>query len=93
MKHNRDHVMQIVKEHENIGHAQIKELYEKKHQPITAHALSRALATLVDYQLLDRILHGNQPCTYVFIGGKKRFSQSPKIAMFDRCLASVGVNT
>ncbi|MDX7082542.1 hypothetical protein [Serratia marcescens] len=93
MKHNRDDVMQIVKEHENIGHAQIKELYEKEHKPISAHALSRALATLVDYQLIERKLHGNQPCTYAFIGGKSRFSQSPKIAMFDRCLASVGANT
>jgi Fe2+ or Zn2+ uptake regulation protein len=91
MKHNRDHVMQIVKDNENIGHAQIKELYEKEHKPISAHALSRALATLVDYQLIDRRLHGNQPCTYSFIGGKSRFSQSPKIAMFDRFLASVGV--
>lgn len=91
MKHNRDHVMQIVKDHENIGHAQIKELYEKEHKPISAHALSRALATLVDYQLIDRKLHGNQPCTYSFIGGKSRFSQSPKIAMFDRCLAAAGV--
>ncbi|CAI1021960.1 Uncharacterised protein [Serratia ficaria] len=90
MKHNRDHVMQIVKERENIGYAQIKELYEKQHQPISAHALSRALATLVDYQLIERKLHGNQPCTYTFIGGKSRFSQSPKIALFDRCLASVG---
>lgn len=90
MKHNRDHVMQIVKDHENIGHAQIKELYEKEHKPISAHALSRALATLVDYQLIDRKLHGNQPCTYHFIGGKSRFAQSPKIAMFDRCLAAAG---
>lgn len=90
MKHNRDDVMQIVKDHENIGHAQIKELYEKEHKPISAHALSRALATLVDYQLIERKLHGNQPCTYAFIGGKSRFSQSPKIAMFDRCIAAAG---
>ena len=89
MKHNRDDVMQIVKDHENIGHAQIKELYEKEQKPISAHALSRALATLVDYQLIERKLHGNQPCTYAFIGGKSRFSQSPKIAFFDRCLDSV----
>lgn len=28
MKHNRDDVMQIVKDNENIGYAKIKELYE-----------------------------------------------------------------
>lgn len=89
MKHNRDDVMQIVKENENIGYAKIKELYEMEHKPISSHALSRALATLVDYQLIERKLHGNQPCTYAYAGGKRRFAQSPKIAMFDKCLASV----
>lgn len=93
MKHNRDDVLQIVKENENIGYAKIKELYEIEHKSISPHALSRALATLVDHQLIERKLHGNQPCTYAYSGGKRRFSQSPKIAMFDQCLASVGVKS
>ncbi|MGE1593716.1 hypothetical protein ACMFFK_20520 [Serratia marcescens] len=78
MKHNRDDVMQIVKDNENIGYAKIKELYEMAHKPISSHALSRTLATLVDHQLIERKLHGNQPCTYAYSGGKCRFSAKPK---------------